>query len=233
MINSYTLSLFFEKFIIEKGYLITLEGLLNTVIIAVMGLIIGFVLGTFITTLKIIPTNKPIMKIVRAVCDLYITVLRGTPLLVQLLLCHFALFPALGIRISYVAEAVVVFGFNSSAYLAEAVRSGINSIDKGQMEAGRALGFSFTQTMLKIILPQAIRNVLPTLGNEFIALIKETSVANLIAVTDLTRSLTAVAESTYDYFVPYLVLALIYLILVMIVTLLIKWFERRFSSYAR
>ena len=136
----------------------------------------------------------------------------------------------MGINISYLAEAVIIYGINSSAYMAEALRGGINSVDKGQMEAGRALGFSFVQTMIKIVLPQAIKNILPTLGNEFIALIKETSVANLIAVTDLTRSLTAIAESTYDYFIPYIMLALIYLGLVMIITALIKLCERRMAN---
>ncbi len=233
MINSYTWQLFIDKFINQKGYLITLEGLKNTVLIAVLGLIIGFLIGVFITTLKLLPSNKIPMKIIRGICELYITVLRGTPLLVQLLLCHFALFPLFKINVSYVAEAVIIYGINSSAYLAEAVRGGINSVDKGQNEAGRALGFSFSQTMIKIVLPQAIRNILPTLGNEFIALIKETSVANLIAVTDLTRSFTAIAESTYDYFIPYIVLALIYLILVLFITLLIKLCERRLSSYAK
>ena len=231
--KTFTISLFIDKFINQKGYLLTLEGLLNTVLIAVLGLIIGFVIGTLITTLKLIPSNSLPMKILRGVCEVYITVLRGTPLLVQLLLCHFAIFPALNINLNYVTEAILVYGLNSSAYLAEAVRSGINAIDKGQNEAGRALGFSFAQTMIKIVLPQAIRNILPTLGNEFIALIKETSVANLIAVTDLTRSLTAIAESTYDYFIPYIVLAIIYLVLVMLVTLLIKLCEKRFSSYAK
>ncbi len=233
MINSYTWQLFVDKFINQKGYLITLEGLKNTVLIAVLGLIIGFLIGVFITTLKLLPSNKVPMKIIRGICELYITVLRGTPLLVQLLLCHFALFPLFKINVSYVAEAVIIYGINSSAYLAEAVRGGINSVDKGQNEAGRALGFSFAQTMIKIVLPQAIKNILPTLGNEFIALIKETSVANLIAVTDLTRSFTAIAESTYDYFIPYIVLALIYLILVLGITLLIKLCERRLTSYGK
>ena len=113
--------------------------------------------------------------------------------------------------------------------MAEAIRSGINSVDKGQMEAGRALGFSFIQTMIKIVLPQAVKNVIPTLGNEFIALIKETSVAKLIAVTDLTRSFTAIAESTYDYFIPYIVLALIYLVIIIFIAWLIKLFERRMN----
>ena len=233
MINLYTWETFYEQFIIEQGYLLTLTGLQNTVIIAVLGLIIGFILGAILAIVNLAPEQNPLIKIVHYLTNAYITVLRGTPILVQLLLCHCAVFPALGINVSYVIEAVIVYGLNSSAYMAEAIRGGINSVDRGQMEAGRALGFSFIQTMVKVILPQAIRNIIPTLGNEFIALIKETSVANLIAVTDLTRSFTAIAESTYDYFIPYLALALVYLILVMIITMLIKLFERRMNYNAR
>ena len=228
--NRETIGIFIDKFIRQEGYLLTLQGLKNTLIISIMGLIIGFLLGVVITTVKLIPSNRVWKKVVNTICGIYVTVIRGTPLLVQLLLFHFAIFPLMGINISYLAEAVIIYGINSSAYMAEALRGGINSVDKGQMEAGRALGFSFVQTMIKIVLPQAIKNVLPTLGNEFIALIKETSVANLIAVTDLTRSLTAIAESTYDYFIPYIMLALIYLGLVMIITALIKLCERRMAS---
>ena len=233
MISINSWNTFIDKFITQKGYLLTLEGLKNTVIIAVLGLIIGFNIGSIITIVKLIPSKKGFAKFIRILCDGYIVALRGTPLLVQLLLCHFALFPAIGLNISYIAEAIIVYGLNSSAYMSEAIRSGINAIDKGQEEAGRALGFSFTQTMLKIVLPQAIRNIIPTLGNEFIALIKETSVANLIAVMDLTKSLVSIAESTYDYFIPYIILALIYLIIVLFITLLIKWSERRVSSIAK
>lgn len=228
--NRETIEIFIDKFIRQEGYLLTLQGLKNTLIISIMGLIIGFLLGVVITTVKLIPSNRVWKKVVNTICGIYVTVIRGTPLLVQLLLFHFAIFPLIGINISYLAEAVIIYGINSSAYMAEALRGGINSVDKGQMEAGRALGFSFVQTMIKIVLPQAIKNILPTLGNEFIALIKETSVANLIAVTDLTRSLTAIAESTYDYFIPYIMLALIYLGLVMIITALIKLCERRMAS---
>ena len=228
--NRETIGIFIDKFIRQEGYLLTLQGLKNTLIISIMGLIIGFLLAVVITTVKLIPSNRVWKKVVNTICGIYVTVIRGTPLLVQLLLFHFAIFPLIGINISYLAEAVIIYGINSSAYMAEALRGGINSVDKGQMEAGRALGFSFVQTMIKIVLPQAIKNILPTLGNEFIALIKETSVANLIAVTDLTRSLTAIAESTYDYFIPYIMLALIYLGLVMIITALIKLCERRMAN---
>lgn len=230
MINIAILSKFYEKFIVNEGYKLTLIGLKNTILIAVFGLIIGFIFGAIIATIKMIPSKKTSIKIINHLCNFYVTILRGTPLLVQLLLCHFAIFPMLGINVNYVIEAIIVYGLNSSAYMAEAIRGGINSVDKGQMEAGRALGFSFGITMVKIILPQAVKNVLPTIGNEFIALIKETSVANLIAVTDLTRSLTAIAESTYDYFIPYIILALIYLALVMIISLLIKICERRMAD---
>ena len=157
MINLYTWETFYEQFIIEKGYLLTLTGLQNTVIIAVLGLIIGFILGAILAIVNLAPEQNPLIKIVHYLTNAYITVLRGTPILVQLLLCHFAVFPALGINVSYVIEAVIVYGLNSSAYMAEAIRGGINSVDRGQMEAGRALGFSFIQTMVKIILPQAIR----------------------------------------------------------------------------
>lgn len=228
-LNSSTLKAFFNKFISEKGYKLTLEGLKNTIIISILGLLIGFLLGAILATVKIAPVDNGVIKFFKVLTQGYVTVIRGTPILVQLLLCHFAIFPALGIDISYVAEAVIVYGLNSSAYMAEAIRSGINSVDKGQMEAGRALGFSFIQTMIKIVLPQAVKNVIPTLGNEFIALIKETSVANLIAVTDLTRSFTAIAESTYDYFIPYIVLALIYLVIIIFIAWLIKLFERRMN----
>ena len=228
--NRETIEIFIDKFIRQEGYLLTLQGLKNTIIISILGLIIGFLIGVIITTVKLIPSNKGWKKGINIICEVYVTIIRGTPLLVQLLLFHFAIFPLMGINISYLAEAVIIYGINSSAYMAEALRGGINSVDKGQMEAGRALGFSFVQTMIKIVLPQAIKNILPTLGNEFIALIKETSVANLIAVTDVTRALTAIAESTYDYFIPYIMLALIYLGLVMIITALIKLCERRMAN---
>jgi polar amino acid transport system permease protein len=154
-------------------------------------------------------------------------------MVVQLLLMHFALFPMLGLNIDSVAEACLIFGLNSAAYISEIMRGGINAVDKGQMEAGRSMGFGYTQTMIRIILPQAIKNILPTLGNEFIALIEETSVVNFIAVMDNTKSFQAVAASTYEYFVPYIVLAIVYLVLVLIITWLVHLMERRLSKSDR
>jgi polar amino acid transport system permease protein len=173
------------------------------------------------------------MSVLKKVCDVYVAVFRGTPMVVQLLLMHFALFPALGLMIDSVLEAVIIFGMNSGAYMAEVLRGGINAVDNGQMEAGRSLGFGFGQTMLRIVLPQAIKNILPTLGNEFIALIKETSVVSFIAVMDVTKALKSIAESTYEYFVPYIVLAIVYLVLVLLITWLIQIMEKRLAKNER
>jgi polar amino acid transport system permease protein len=199
----------------------------------VFGLIIGFLIGCILATVKIIPGKHFLLKIAVKVCDGYIALFRGTPMVVQLLLMHFALFPALGININSVLEATLIFGMNSGAYMAEILRGGINAVDPGQMEAGRSIGFSFTKTMFLIVLPQAIKNILPTLGNEFIALIKETSVVSFIAVVDVTKALRSIAESTFEYFVPYIVLALVYLILVLGITWLIGIMERRLAKNER
>ena len=210
-----------------------MKGLSNTTIIAVFGLLIGFVLACVIAFVKILPSKKIPTTIAKKVCDVYVAVFRGTPVVVQLLLMHFAIFPAIGLNISNVAEGGIIFGLNSAAYMSEMLRSGINAVDKGQMEAGRSLGLSYGTTMLRIILPQAIKNILPTLGNEFIALIKETSVVNFIAVVDVTKALTSIAESTYEYFVPYIVLALTYLIIVLFITWLVQIMERRLQRDER
>lgn len=224
--------IFWDQFV-SGGYNNFLLGLKNTALIAVFGLVIGFLIGCILATVKIIPKENVIVTVCKRICDIYIMLFRGTPMVVQLLLMHFALFPLIGLNIDSVIEAVIIFGMNSAAYMAEILRSGINAVDSGQMEAGRSLGFSFTATMMRIVLPQAIKNILPTLGNEFIALIKETSVVSFIAVMDLTRSFQAIANSTYEYFVPYIMLALVYLVLVMLITLLIRLLERRLAKSER
>lgn len=227
------IQIFCEKFFEQGGYKNFLTGLSNTAIIAVFGLLIGFLIGCVIATIKLIPSKNPALSILKKVCDVYVAVFRGTPMVVQLLLMHFALFPALGLMIDSVLEAVIIFGMNSGAYMAEVLRGGINAVDNGQMEAGRSLGFGFGQTMLRIVLPQAIKNILPTLGNEFIALIKETSVVSFIAVMDVTKALKSIAESTYEYFVPYIVLAIVYLVLVLLITWLIQIMEKRLAKNER
>lgn len=222
-----------EEFFEEGGYKNFLEGLANTATIAVCGLLLGFLLGCVIATVKIVPGKNPVLRILQTICDVYVTLFRGTPMVVQLLLMHFGLFPILGININSVTEAQIIFGMNSAAYMSEILRGGINAVDKGQMEAGRSLGFGFTATMVRIVLPQAIKNILPTLGNEFIALIKETSVVSFIAVMDLTKSFQAIANSTMEYFVPYIMLAIVYLVLVLLITWLIKIMERGFAKNER
>ena len=235
--------IFVRQFITLEGYKLVLTGLLNTVIIAVFGLIIGFIIGSIVAVIKEIPTYKnPILKIIQRIGDLYVTIFRGTPMVVQLLIIHFVLFPAMRIQFKnliitqnfslqgVVIEAIIAFALNSGAYMSEIMRGGISSIDKGQLEAGRALGLSYPKTMVSVVLPQAFKNVLPTLGNEFIALIKETSVVSFIAVTDLTKAFQNIANSTYEFIVPYLVLALCYLILVILISLLVKFLEKKLKK---
>lgn len=227
------IKIFIENFFTYGGYKDFLNGLSNTALIAVFGLVIGFLIGCILSTVKIIPGKHPLLIVAQRVCDGYIAIFRGTPMVVQLLLMHYALFPAIGIQINSVIEAMIIFGMNSGAYMSEILRGGINAVDKGQMEAGRSIGFGFTQTMFRIILPQAIKNILPTLGNEFIALLKETSVVSFIAVVDVTKALRSIAESTFEYFVPYILLACVYLILVLLITWLIRILERRLAKNER
>ena len=221
----------FVKQMIElEGYKKVLEGLGNTALIAIFGLLIGMVIGCLLATCKILPKTSISVKILSGFSDVYVAIFRGTPMVVQLLLIHFVLFPIMGIHIPTILEAVLAFGLNSGAYVSEIMRGGILSVDIGQTEAGRALGLNYGQTMIRIVLPQAIKNVVPTLGNEFIALLKETSVVSFITVVDLTKSFQNIANSTYEYIIPYIVLALIYLVLVLAVTGIIKLIERRLRA---
>ena len=222
--------IFYEEFITNSGYKMLLEGLKNTAIIAVFGLLIGLVIGSVIAIVKISPFNNWLFKILKVIGDIYVALFRGTPIVVQLLLTHYVLFPLMDINLEPVVEGVITFGMNSGAYISEIMRGGILSIDKGQMEAGRSVGLSYMQTMMKIVLPQAIKNILPTLGNEFIALIKETSVVSFITVIDIYKAFQSIANSTYEYIVPYLMLALVYLVLVIIITMLIKLLEKRLRA---
>ena len=211
-----------------------LKGILNTVEIAVLGLIIGIVIGTLIAIVKVSPKNSRIMRVLDKICTVYVALFRGTPMVVQLLLSYYVLLPVLGIKnVDALTVGVIVFGMNSGAYVSEIMRSGINSIDAGQLEAGRALGLSYPVAMIKIVIPQAIKNIIPTLGNEFITLIKETSVVSFITVYDLYTVMKAIAGKNYDSVMPYLFMAAIYIILVLIITLLIKIVEKAFAKSER
>ena len=225
--------IFCEQMFERGGYKKVLDGLGNTIIIAVVGLLIGMVIGCVLATCKILPKTSILVKFLSGFANVYIAIFRGTPMLVQLLLIHYVIFPVVGISIPVLAEAVLAFGFNSGAYVSEIMRGGILSVDVGQTEAGRALGLNYRQTMIRIVLPQAIKNVIPTLGNEFIALLKETSVVGFITVVDLTKAFQNIANSTYEFIVPYIALALIYLVLVLGVTGLVKLVERRMRASDR
>ena len=203
-----------------------LEGLKNTLIISVLGLIIGILIGTLIATVRVMPKYKLLPRILNSFCSFYVGLFRGTPMVVQLLIFYYVLLPMFGIRINGVQVSILVFGLNSGAYISEIMRSGILSIDTGQMEAGRALGLSYSTTMLKIVIPQAVKNILPTLGNEFIALIKETSVVSFVGAADLYVAFNYIGSNSYEFVVPYLVMALIYIVLVLLISIGIKFMER-------
>ena len=225
--------IFYREFITKGGYKTALEGLLATIEIAVLGLIIGIVLGTLIALVKIMPKYKRLPRILEKVCDVYVGFFRGTPMVVQLLLGYFVLLPALGISVDGVMVAIIIFGLNSGAYVSEIMRAGIQSVDVGQLEAGRALGLTYWSAMLKVVIPQSVKNILPTLGNEFIVLIKETSVVSFIAVVDVTKAFKAIGDATYEYLVPYSALALVYLVLVLLITWGLRVIERRFKKNER
>ena len=228
------MSEFIKQFITNKGYESVLRGLLITVEIAVFGLLIGVVIGTLIGVVRVMPKYKRLPRILDKICVVYLELFRGTPMVVQLLIGYWVLLPALGISVnSGVPVAIIVFGMNSGAYVSEIMRGGINSVDIGQLEAGRAVGLPYPVAMLKIVIPQAIKNILPTLGNEFIVLIKETSVVSFIAVTDLYKSFKQLGDPTYDYVVPYLMLALTYLVLVLLISWGVRALEKKLKKSER
>ena len=217
---------FIDIFIDQNGYVRVVEGLQNTLLIAVLGLLIGIVIGTLIATVRVVPKYKLLPRVLNGFCSFYVALFRGSPMVVQLLVGYYVLLPLLGVRTSGLNVAITVFGLNSGAYISEIMRSGIQSVDPGQMEAGRAVGLSFSASMCKIVIPQAVKNILPTLGNEFITLVKETSVVSFVAVADLYMAFNYIGSNSYDFIVPYLVMAVIYIVLVLVISLLVKLLER-------
>ena len=204
-----------------------IKGIQNTIKVAIIGFILGIIIGTIIAVVKVAPKYKRTIRVLNKICDIYIAIFRGTPMVVQLLISYYVLIPMLGVKgVEALNVGIVVFGMNSGAYIAEIMRGGINSVDKGQMEAGRSVGLSYSVTMLKIVIPQAIKNILPTLGNEFITLIKETSVLSFITVYDLYTVLSTLGAENYEKVIPFLVMAVIYIVMVLIITLIIKLIEK-------
>jgi len=217
---------FWEIFYERNGYTKVITGLKNTMYIATVGLAIGIIIGTLIAIIEVFPKYKRLPRILNGFCRFYVGLFRGTPVVVQLLVAYYVVLPLMGINIPAVNVCVLVFGLNSGAYVSEIMRSGILSVDPGQMEAGRALGLSYRVAMMKIVVPQAVKNILPTLGNEFIALIKETSVVSFVGAADLYVAFSYIGTNSYEFMVPYLVMALIYIVLVMIIAFLVKTMER-------
>ena len=217
---------FIDIFINQNGYVRVVEGLQNTLLIAVLGLLIGIVIGTLIATVRVVPKYKTLPRVLNGFCSFFVALFRGSPMVVQLLVGYYVLLPLIGVRTTGLNVAIAVFGLNSGAYISEIMRSGIQSVDPGQMEAGRAVGLSFSASMCKIVIPQAVKNILPTLGNEFITLVKETSVVSFVAVADLYMAFNYIGSNSYDFIVPYLVMAVIYIALVLVISLLVKILER-------
>lgn len=221
-------SSFISNFIDDNRWKYITDGLKITLLVTVFAVLIGVVLGFLIAIVRTTHDKTGKLKILNAICKVYLTVIRGTPVVVQLMIIYFIIFGS--VDISKVVVAIVAFGINSGAYVAEIFRSGIMSIDNGQFEAGRSLGFNYAQTMMYIVMPQAFKNVLPTLCNEFISLLKETSVSGYIALQDLTKGGDIIRSRTYDAFMPLIAVALIYLAMVMIFTKLVSLLERRLRN---
>lgn len=222
---------FYKNFIKDNRYMWLVKGLWVTIRITIGSTILGFLIGTVLAIIKTIQNSGKRVGPLGFLVDTYLTVIRGTPVMVQLLIIYFVVFASSSPNTILIA--ILAFGINSGAYVAEIIRAGIEAVDKGQMEAGRSLGFSYASTMQLIVIPQAVKNVLPAMFNELITLLKETSIAGYIAIDDLTRAGLQIRNKTYEPFMPLLAIALIYLVIVVILTALMKKLERRLKQSDR
>ena len=222
---------FYRNFIFEQRWRYLSNGLLLTLEITFFAVLLGVLLGFSVALVREAHRSTGKFRLLSAIGGIYLTVIRGTPVVVQLMLIYFGIFAS--VRIPPILVAIIAFGINSGAYQAEIFRSGIEAVPRGQFEAGRSLGFSYRQTMRRIIMPQAIKNVIPTLANEFIVLLKETSVAGYVALADLTKGGDIIRSRTYSPYLPMLAVALIYLCLVMIFSAGVKYLERRLKTGER
>lgn len=219
---------FKQNFIDENRWQYLWKGLVTTLEITGVAVLLGLFLGFIVAIIRCTYLKTGKLKIPNILCRIYLTVIRGTPVVVQLLIIYFVVFAS--VNVSKTLVAIIAFGINSGAYVAEIVRGGIMSIDNGQMEAGRSLGLNYWQTMVYIIMPQALKTVLPALANECIVLLKETSVAGYIAIEDLTKGGDIIRSQTFSPFLPLLAVAVIYLVMVMFLTFLVGKLERRLSA---
>ena len=218
---------FYQSVIYDNRYQYILEGLKNTLIIAVGAVILGILLGTLLAFIRHYHDETGYLKVFNAISKAYIHIIRGTPSILQLMIIYYVIFK--NVSISIVLVGILAFGINSAAYVAEIIRAGLNSVDKGQIEAGYALSLNYRQVMMKIVFPQAIRNILPALGNEFITLVKETSVGAYIGIVELTKASDIIASRTYDYFFPLILIAVIYFAITFSLSKLISIMEKRLN----
>lgn len=219
---------FIMNFIDDDRWKYITGGLRVTLTVTFFAVLIGILLGFLVSIVRSTYDKTGKLRILNFLCKLYLTVIRGTPVVVQLLIIYFVIFG--NATINKVAVAVMAFGLNSGAYVAEIFRSGIMAVDEGQFEAGRSLGFSYAKTMLYIVMPQAFKNILPALGNEFIVLLKETSVAGYVALEDLAKAGDVIRSRTFDPFMPLIAVALIYLVMVIAFSKLVELLERRLRN---
>lgn len=214
-----------NSLIVDNRYKYILTGVSNTLIMAFFAVIIGLILGLVIALIRNNYDNNKKLRFLNILCKGYVAIIRGTPVLLQLMIIYYVIFASVNVNV--VLVGIVAFGLNSAAYVSEIIRAGLDSIDKGQMDGGRALGLNYSETMRYIILPQAFKNIMPALGNEFITLLKETSVAGYIGIIELTKAGDIIASRTYNYFFPLILTALIYLVLTLGLSKIIKKFEKR------
>ena len=218
----------YKSLILDDRYKYILSGLLNTIVMAFFAVIIGIILGLIVSIIRNDYEVNKKHKILNFISKMYVEIIRGTPVILQLMIIYYVIFKSVNINIILVG--IIAFGINSGAYVSEIIRSGIKSIDKGQMEAGLSLGLKYKQVMKLIVLPEAFKNILPSLGNEFITLLKETSVGAYIGIIELTKSGDIIASRTYDYFFPLIIVALVYLILTLSLSKLVNVMERRLNN---
>ena len=214
---------FYYSFLYDSRYLYILEGLKNTLIIALFAVLIGIIIGTIIAITRNYYENTGKLKVLNFLGKIYVNIIRGTPVILQLMIIYYVIFKTSDISILIVG--IIAFGINSGAYVAEIIRAGIDSVSKDQLEGGLALGLNYGKCMRYIVLPQAIKNILPALGNEFITLVKETSVGSMIGIVDLTKASDIIASRTYEYFFPLIIVAIIYLIITLGLTKLVSKME--------
>lgn len=218
----------YKTLILDDRYKYILEGLLNTIVMAFFAVIIGIILGLIVSIIRNDYEVNKKHKILNFISKIYVEIIRGTPVILQLMIIYYVIFKSVNINIILVG--IIAFGINSGAYVSEIIRSGIKSIDKGQMEAGLSLGLKYKQVMKLIVLPEAFKNILPSLGNEFITLLKETSVGAYIGIIELTKSGDIIASRTYDYFFPLIIVAIVYLVLTLSLSKMVNVMERRLNN---